>query len=221
MPSLLPVALLAVFFGMRHATDPDHVVAVATIASRQRSAWSASGIGALWGLGHSATLLVVGATLVAFRLSVPPRLGLAMSAAVGAMLVSLGALAFRPSPQLAGAGGPARPGRRSAARPVLVGVVHGLDGSAAVTLAALASVRDARAAVLYLVVFGIGTLLGMTLITAAIAIPSVYAAARVGRLERGVRLAAGAVSVAYGGFLLYHAVVVGGLFDAAPRWSPA
>ncbi len=221
MTALLPVALLAVFFGMRHATDPDHVVAVATIVSRQRSAWSAGGIGALWGLGHSATLLVVGGALIAFRLSIPPRLGLAMSAAVGAMLVSLGALAFRPAPALAVAGGHAHPARAFAARPVLVGVVHGLDGSAAVTLAALAAVRDPRAAVLYLLVFGVGTLLGMTLVTAAIAVPSVYAAARLGGLGRRVRLAAGAVSVAYGGFLLYHAVVVGGLFGDAPRWSPA
>jgi hypothetical protein len=220
MHALLPVGLLAVVLGMRHATDPDHVVAVATIVSRQRSAWSASGIGALWGLGHSATLLVVGAGLVAFRLSIPPRLGLAMSALVGLMLVSLGALNLRPAPAVARSGH-AHPHRFSGARPVLIGVVHGLDGSAAITLAALATVHDTGAAIAYLAVFGAGTLLGMTLVTAAIAVPGVYAAARLGRLQRGLRLGAGAVSVVYGGVLLYHAVVVGGLFSAVPAWTPA
>jgi len=216
MHALLPVALLAVFLGMRHATDPDHVVAVATIVSRQRSAWSASRIGALWGLGHSATLLVVGAALATFRLAIPPRLGLATSALVGVMLLSLGALNLRPAPALAGH---AHPHRLAGARPLFVGVVHGLDGSAAVTLAALAAVHDVRAAIAYLVVFGLGTLVGMTIITAAIAVPGVYAAARLGRLQHRLRIAAGVVSVVYGGVLLYRAVVLGGLFTDAPLWT--
>jgi cytochrome c biogenesis protein CcdA len=231
MSAMLSVGLLAILLGMRHATDPDHVAAVATIVSRQRSVWAACRVGAEWGLGHSLTLIVVGTTLIAFRLTVPPRLGLAMSAAVGLMLVSLGVASLRSAPRAFAVSGDHRHGLnahpgdgglpRRGARAALVGVVHGLDGTAAVTLAALAAMRESEQAILYLVVFGVGTLVGMTLVTAAVAIPSVYAVDRVRVLQRTVRVAAGVLSVAYGAVLLHRAIVDGGLLGATPHWTPA
>ena len=77
---------------MRHATDPDHVVAVTTIVSRERTMLHATLIGALWGLGHTITILVVGATIILFKLTIPPRLGLSMEICVGFMLILLGVL---------------------------------------------------------------------------------------------------------------------------------
>ena len=213
MLSVLLLALGTSFvLGMRHATDPDHVVAVTTIAAQERSLARAAAVGALWGLGHTLTIFVVGSAIVLFKLAFTPRLGLSMELAVAVMLVVLGTLnlfdvRFRPSPL-------------SAARPVVVGVVHGLAGSAAATLLVLPLIPDPHWAAVYLLVFGVGTIAGMALMTAAIAAPSVYAAARVGRLQRGIRLASGVLSVGFGLYLAHRIGFVDGLFTADPRWTP-
>src|SRR5918999_1973014 len=90
MLSSFSVLALGFLLGMRHATDPDHVVAVTTIVSQQRSVARAARIGALWGAGHTATIVLVGGAILLFRLAVPPRLGLAMEFVVAVMLVLLG-----------------------------------------------------------------------------------------------------------------------------------
>jgi high-affinity nickel-transport protein len=213
---MLPLLLLALgtsfVLGMRHATDPDHVVAVTTIASQERSLRRAAWVGALWGLGHTVTILVVGSAIVLFKLAFTPRVGLSMEFTVAVMLIVLGVLnlldvRFRPSPV-------------SAARPLIVGVVHGLAGSAGATLLVLPLIADARWAVGYLLVFGVGTIAGMALMTIAIAVPSMYAAARAVRLQRWIRLASGAVSVCFGAYLAHRIGFVDGLFTSSPRWMP-
>src|SRR5882762_8192441 len=92
MITLLSIIALGFFLGMRHATDPDHVIAVTTIVSRQRSIRHAALIGALWGLGHMITILIVGSAIVLFGLVIPPRVGLTMELSVGVMLILLGIL---------------------------------------------------------------------------------------------------------------------------------
>ncbi len=215
---LSPVLNLALTFvtalllGMRHATDPDHIVAVSTIVSREQSVWRASRIGALWGLGHTLTIFLVGGAIILFKVAFTPRLGLSMEFSVAVMLVLLGLLNLfdvRPRTEA-----PAR------LRPFLIGVVHGLAGSAAATLLILPLIDDPRWAVLYLVVFGVGTIVGMTLITLAIAAPAVFAAGRVQRIERGVRLASGAVSLVFGLYLGWKIGVEDGLFGPNPQWTP-
>src|SRR5450755_559441 len=88
------LAILAIGFllGMRHATDPDHVIAVSTIVSRERSIVKAGWIGILWGIGHTLTILVVGAGIILFGLAIPARIGLTMEFSVGLMLILLGIL---------------------------------------------------------------------------------------------------------------------------------
>ena len=92
MFSFLGIVILGFFLGMRHATDPDHVVAVGTIVSKEKRSARAALIGALWGLGHTFTIFIVGAGIILFEVSIPPRLGLSMELAVGLMLVLLGIL---------------------------------------------------------------------------------------------------------------------------------
>src|SRR5258708_5271355 len=92
MITLLSIISLGFFLGMRHATDADHVIAVTTIVSRQRSIRNAALIGALWGVGHTITILVVGSAIILFGLVVPPRIGLTMELSVGLMLILLGIL---------------------------------------------------------------------------------------------------------------------------------
>jgi len=106
------------------------------------------------------------------------------------------------------------------ARPLVVGLVHGLAGSAAVALLVLATIRDPLWAVAYLFLFGLGTVVGMMLITAVIALPFAYSAGRFAIVNRYLGLAAGLLSLGVGLFLAYQIGLVDGLFTANPQWSP-
>jgi hypothetical protein len=214
--SALSAAVLGFLLGLRHATDADHVVAVTTIVSREGKFGRAARIGALWGLGHSMTLLIIGGALVLFRVAIPPRLGLGLEFGVALMLIVLGFSNLRTN-----AAEPVeKETARDGIRPFVVGVVHGLAGSAAVALLVLAVIPEPVWAIAYLIVFGLGTVAGMTVVTWMIAAPTIYAAGRVKNLQRGIRLAAGAISLAFG-IILAHAIVVeGGLFRTTPAWSP-
>lgn len=265
MISLLSIIALGFFLGMRHATDPDHVIAVTTIVSRQRSIRQAALIGVLWGLGHTLTILVVGSGIILFGLVIPPRVGLTMEMSVGLMLILLGILSLsgitrwitetltptRPGEHthLHGQGNyvhchphghrPARHGPDENAtpgswmdgafgrmglyqvvRPLAIGVVHGLAGSAAVALLVLTTIRVPSWAVVYLLVFGIGTVAGMMLITAAIAVPFTFSESRFARLNRGLGLVSGLVSLALGLFIVYQMGFVNRLFTDNPTWVP-
>jgi ABC-type nickel/cobalt efflux system permease component RcnA len=268
MTNLLAVCALGFFLGMRHATDPDHVIAVTTIVSRYRSTASAVAIGALWGLGHTLTILVVGAGIVLLGWVIPPRVGLSLELSVGLMLILLGLM------NLSGAlqqitesatpreGSPgmvhshphphgdyihthphghdpeAHPhasdqtplasldrwlgslGAYQIARPLVVGVVHGLAGSAAVALLVLTTIGNTAWAIPYLLVFGAGTIAGMMLITAGVAWPLAYTGARFARLPHRLRMASGVISLIFGLALAYQVGVVDGLFGDHPRWIP-
>jgi high-affinity nickel-transport protein len=209
---------------MRHATDSDHVVAVTTIVSRERSVRFAGAVGIAGGVGHTLTILVVGGAIILFRVVIPPRLGLSMEFAVALMLVGLGGVNL--ADRLRGPYAPheaRRPHPRGAnllVRPLLVGVVHGLAGSAAIALLVLATITDPRWAFVYLLLFGVGTVGGMMLLTSAIAIPFAVAADRFARINlRMVQLTALA-SVVLGLMLAYRIGVDDGLFSASPRWTP-
>src|SRR6202046_4236078 len=107
-----------------------------------------------------------------------------------------------------------------AVRPLAVGLVHGLAGSAAVALLVLTTIRDPRWAIAYLLVFGVGTIAGMMLITAAIALPFKYSQSRFARLNRGLAVASGILSIAFGIFIVYKMGYVNGIFTNHPHWVP-
>jgi high-affinity nickel-transport protein len=213
MTSLPSILLLGFLLGVRHATDADHVVAVSTIVQRDRTLRGAARIGSLWGAGHTATILVVGGAIILFGLVIPPRVGLAMELAVGVMLVVLGALSLR-------AHAHTHPVFAHHARPLAVGVVHGLAGSAAVALLVLGTLQRSAWAVAYLVVFGAGTIAGMAIITTALALPLRAAAGYSSRANRILARVTGLASVALGLFVVYRTGFVDGLFTADPRWIP-
>ena len=198
--------------GMRHATDPDHIVAVTTIVSREQSVVKAAGIGAVWGLGHTITLLIVGGAIIAFKIGFNARLGLSMEFCVAVMLIVLGLLNLFDVKK--SASGP------SSSRPFFVGVVHGLAGSAAAALLIVPLMDDPRWAALYLVTFGLGTIVGMSIVTISIAAPSLLAAAHMPSLQRSLRIASGAVSLVFGLYLAQKIGFTDGLFTAHPRWTP-
>lgn len=266
MTSLLAIMVLGLVLGMRHAADPDHVIAVTTIVSRHASPFRAAVVGVLWGVGHTLTILVVGAGIVLLGWVIPPRVGLSLELSVGVMLVVLGVLNLgavareaRGTVQPDSSGEThshahahgdyvhthphqhrpeAHPHRADDTpigrldrllgglrpyeilRPLIVGVVHGLAGSAAVALMVLAAIGTGAWAVAYLLLFGLGTIAGMMLITVGLAWPMAGAAPRFPGLPRRLRLAAGVVSLIAGIAITWQIGVVDGLFGAAPRWTP-
>ncbi|HZQ92829.1 MAG TPA: high-affinity nickel-transport family protein [Terriglobales bacterium] len=276
MASLFSIIALGFFLGMRHATDADHVIAVSTIVTRQRSLRSAALIGAIWGVGHTLTIVAVGAAIILFGLVIPARVGLSMEFSVGLMLIVLGVLnltgvmrwiseTFSSPAAVRDAAGHAHPvhvhshahahgdyvhthahshgperhphrpeqnplgrldrwfgrlGFYQAVRPLVVGVVHGMAGSAAVALLVLATIRDARWAVLYLLVFGAGTIAGMALITVALAGAIHYTQGRSAWITRNLATASGLISLGFGLFIAWEVGFLNGLFRAVPHWSP-
>jgi len=262
MIGLLSIVALGFFLGMRHATDPDHVIAVTTIVSRERQISKSAWIGVFWGIGHTLTIFVVGAAIILFDLVIPPRIGLSMELAVGLMLVLLGVMnvvSFLRAVPVGNDNGPIHSHPHSHGdyvhshphshapeqhvhtaeqtplaridrillkfsayrliRPLVIGIVHGLAGSAAVALLVLATIRNARWAIAYLLVFGIGTVAGMMLITVSIA--STFHLVRGGlQFTRRLALASGLLSLGFGLFVAYQICVVNGLLTTHPHWAP-
>lgn len=260
--SFVGVVALGLFLGMRHSTDPDHVVAVSTIVSRERSVQQGALIGMMWGLGHTVTIFIVGAGIILFNLTIPPRVGLSMEMAVAAMLILLGVLnltgvmqrvteRLTPAAWTRSGGGLGEPpthcksamsgapgdvsdehsaqragkarglvtryGYYQLLRPLAIGLVHGLAGSAAVALLVLSMIHSTAWAIAYLVVFGLGTVIGMMLMTTVMAIPI----ALTGRKStRYLTIASGVVSLCFGVFLVYHLGFVDGLFTSHAHWTP-
>jgi high-affinity nickel-transport protein len=259
--NLASLLLLGFFLGMRHATDADHVVAIATIVARQRTLRGSALIGAAWGVGHTITIMAVGGAIILFGVVIPPRLGLTMEFAVGVMLILLGVLTLTGAGRLGGgaighrhahthgdyvhshphAHGAAGHGHvedrtplawldRSIvgglpmyqyARPLIVGLVHGLAGSAAVALLVLTIIREPAWAIGYLLLFGVGTIGGMMLITLLLAAPFALTSGALPRFNWQLRVASGLVSFGFGLFLVYDiGFADGGLFTSNPSWVP-
>ncbi|TMB19760.1 MAG: urease accessory protein UreH [Deltaproteobacteria bacterium] len=217
------LGLLAFGFvlGLRHALDVDHLAAVSTIVTSRRSLWASSIVGAVWGLGHTAALLAVALVVVGLHAQIPPRLGAGLELAVAAMLVGLGLnllgtlwrggrLHFH---------GHAHDGRehlhphvhprtqrdatqhhpvRAARRPFVVGLVHGLAGSAALMLGVLATIPSPRLALAYVATFGGGSIGGMIAMSTLLGMPLALAAERFARAELVLRACAAVGSVAVG-----------------------
>jgi high-affinity nickel-transport protein len=200
---VLSAALLGFSLGVRHALDPDHVAAIAAMVARHGRAGVAARIGAAWGLGHSLTILALGGVLVALHITVEPRWTLAAELLVAAILVALGVSNLRrvrrPAPARARA---AAHSVGSAARALGIGVAHGLGGSAAVALLALAAMPTTASALAYLVVFGVGTVAGMLLLSFGLGVP-LCAARRRPDVGRWALAGSGVVSIAAGLVLAY------------------
>jgi hypothetical protein len=268
MASALLILGVGFFLGMRHAADPDHVVAVSTIVSREKSILRAGWIGVLWGVGHTITILFVGAAIILFGFVIPPRLGLALEFSVALMLILLGLLnltgAMRWISHKLSPAHPEHAGQHShvhfhgahihahphshdggaehhasevdpphwlgapfvklgwfhSLRPLLVGIVHGLAGSAAVALLVLGTIRNPQWAICYLLLFGLGTIAGMMLLTMAFAVPFTLSGNRFAWLNRTMVTGTGLLSLAFGAALAYHIGFVDGLFLSNANWVP-
>ena len=227
--SLWAALTLGFSLGLRHALDPDHLVAVSTIVSEHKSLARSSLVGTFWGLGHTASLFVIGLVIILLRSSIPDRVALWMEMGVAVMLIVLGAnVVWRVGRERgfkfhkhehAHDGQPthehvhfhshaAHDHRhrifRLGRRPFVVGMVHGVAGSAALTLGVMGTINSVALGIVYIVVFGVGSIGGMLLMSAIIGAPFAVTARRFSKINGGIRLLAGLLSVAFGLILAWN-----------------
>ena len=236
--SMLATLGLGFLLGLKHATEADHLVAVSTIVSERRSIWQAAGVGALWGVGHTASLLVAGLLVISLGVAIPAPVANLLELAVAFMIIFLGTrllyVILRARPDLhvhahthdgrqhihlhfhdehhAHAVGMTHNERHSGLsgwRPVLVGIVHGFAGSAALTLLVLSEVvRNGTAALgfVYLLVFGLGSITGMLLMSGLIGVPISLGIRFFQRTLLPIRVLAGILSTSFGVFYAFKVV---------------
>jgi len=222
VPATSAVVLgLGFMLGLRHALDVDHLAAVSTLVSARPGVRSSAAVGALWGLGHTSALLAAALAVIGLHAAIPPSVGRALELGVALMLIGLGVNVLvalgrgstvhvhrhrhgghehahvhlhSPLP----AGGAHHHAVRATPRPFWVGVVHGLAGSAGLTLAIVAAIPSRPLALAYVAIFGVGSLGGMVATTTLVGMPLAVAAGRFARAEAIVRLGAALASVAVG-----------------------
>jgi len=219
---------LGFVLGLRHALDPDHVVAVSTIVSESRSLRQSSLAGTSWGLGHTAALLAAGLMIIGLKLTISPRVALWLESGVAVMLIFLGAKAVRAALRglrlhrhihthdgrehahwhlhLASKEETPHQHRHSAlrAQPFLVGLVHGFAGSAALTILVLGTIPSTVAGLAYVAVFGLGSTGGMLLMSSLISLPFVWTAGRARVLTQSLQMLVGLGSMGFGAFLSWQ-----------------
>ena len=222
--SLVAALGLGLTLGLRHALDPDHVAAVSTLVARERGLVRSCLLGAFWGAGHTLALLGAGIAVIAFKLTITPGLEAALERLVGLALVVLGGHVM-----LRAAGGVlvhahdhAHDGvthrhahlhvgspdaghvhlLRLGSRPFVVGLLHGLAGSAALTLLVLGTIPSPIGALVYLLVFGIGSTAGMLLLSALVGLPAALSNPDAHRLQAAIQVGAGIGSLVLGVWML-------------------
>jgi len=238
---------LGLVFGLKHATEVDHVVAVSTIVSEHRQLSRAALVGGLWGIGHTVSLVIVGTVVLALRIAIPERVANWFEFGVALMIIGLGANAFARAlrrrsdihvhkhlhdglahahlhfhdtdaplhDDLIVANSTAIAHTHAITRigfkPLLVGAMHGLAGSAALTLLVLTQINSVALGLSYLIVFGVGSIFGMLLMSGLIGLPFALSARKLTGVHYGLQATAGAVSIAFGFWYAYETGIATGL----------
>ena len=224
------VLVLGFFVGMRHAVEADHVAAVASLATRSRSRRETARLGIFWGLGHTVTIFLVGGSVIIAGTQIPERIASALELVVGLMLIALGGDVLRrivrdhvhahlhrhgevmhwhlhshaEEPDHASADHDHEHRTAIPLRALLVGMVHGMAGSAALVLLTLGAIQSVWLGMVYMALFGIGSIAGMSVLSFAIAFPLRFAAQRLTGLYVGLTAAVGAATVFLGGVIVHR-----------------
>jgi ABC-type nickel/cobalt efflux system permease component RcnA len=233
--AMLGIGLL---FGLKHATEVDHVVAVSTIVSQHRNVWRSTLVGALWGAGHTAALLITGVFVLTLQIAIPERVSSWLEFCVALMIIGLGATALWRAlrkrgdvhvhehkhdgvahvhvhfhePQTRHDAGMRHHAKRThthavsqiGLKPILIGAMHGLAGSGALTLLVLTQIKSTGYGLLYLAVFGVGSIAGMLLMSGLIGLPFALTSRKLTGLHHRLQTAAAVVSLAFGFWYAYQ-----------------
>ncbi|MEY2196342.1 sulfite exporter TauE/SafE family protein [Neobacillus sp. BF23-41] len=215
--SLLSILLLGFLLGIKHAIEPDHVIAVSTIASESKNLKRSIFAGVYWGIGHTATLFIVGMFLIVAKNTITDTVALSLEFIVGIMLVSLGLnsiVAFMKHrhhhPHTEGSQTIEKKGRTHY-KSFFIGLIHGLAGSAAMVLLTMSTVSTAWQGALYILIFGCGTVVGMLSFSTVIGIPFVLTSGK--QLNRYLNHLSGIISILFGIYYMYNLGVNEGLFS--------
>jgi ABC-type nickel/cobalt efflux system permease component RcnA len=240
MLDIITVLGIGLLFGLKHATEVDHVVAVSTIVSQQRNVWRSTLVGAMWGAGHTASLLITGAIVLSLRIAIPEHVSNWLEFCVALMIIGLGAAAlwralrkrsdvhvhehshdgvshvhvhFHESDTRHQE---ARPHSHAVAavgvKPVLIGALHGLAGSGALTLLVLTQTPSPWVGFFYLAMFGMGSIVGMILMSGLIGLPFALTGRNVGRVHHHLQTTAAGFSIAFGLWYAYEKGLASGFF---------
>jgi ABC-type nickel/cobalt efflux system permease component RcnA len=240
MFDVITILGVGLVFGLKHATEVDHVVAVSTIVSQQRNLWRSTLVGALWGAGHTASLLIAGGIVLSLRIAIPAQVSKWLEFGVALMIIGLGAIALWRSllkrndvhvhehshdgvahvhvhfHESETRHRKERPHSHAIStvglKPIFIGAVHGLAGSGAVTLMVLSQSQSAWVGFSYLAVFGLGSILGMMLMSGLVGLPFALSARNVGRVHRHLQAAAASLSIVFGLWYAYAKGLASGLF---------
>ncbi len=240
--SIVSILVFGLLFGLKHAVEADHLAAVSTIVSERKSILSSTLVGGMWGIGHTISLFVAGIVVIVLHIEIGERLAAALEFGVALMLIALGINALRKlmrggtlhfhqhrhfehehlHPHLHDVApensadeivdADTHHGLGIGARPLLVGIVHGLAGSAALMLLVLSTIKSQLVGIAYIGVFGIGSIGGMMLMSALVGLPIHLTANRFASGTRILQGLAGAFSLCFGLFMTYEIGYVGDLF---------
>jgi ABC-type nickel/cobalt efflux system permease component RcnA len=214
--SLLSILLLGFLLGIKHAIEPDHVIAVSTIASESKDLKRSIFAGVYWGIGHTATLFIVGMFLIVAKNTITDTVALSLEFIVGIMLVSLGLnsiivfMRHRHHHQDSHHTSTHKKKNRTHFKSFFIGLIHGLAGSAAMVLLTMSTVSTAWQGALYILIFGCGTVVGMLSFSTVIGIPFVLTSGK--QLNRYLNNLAGIISILFGIYYMYNLGVNEGLF---------
>lgn len=217
--SLLSILGLGFVLGIKHAIEPDHVIAVSTIASKSKKLLRSSLAGVYWGIGHTATLFIVGIILIFMKDEISEKWALSLEFLVGIMLVYLGITTFKSfknihlhSHNYSGQYEHKHNHKNiSYSKSLFIGFVHGLAGSGAMVLLTMSTVKSVWEGAIYILVFGLGTIVGMLFFTTIIGIPFVLSSKRQS-INKKLTQFTGIISTVFGIYYMYTLGVTEGLF---------
>ncbi|PLS01385.1 HoxN/HupN/NixA family nickel/cobalt transporter [Neobacillus cucumis] len=210
--SLLSILLLGFLLGMKHAFEPDHVIAVSTIASESKNIKRSVFAGVYWGIGHTATLFIFGMFLIIAKNTISNTVALSLEFVVGIMLVTLGLnsiLSIKKQDPIHSSDPHSK--KRPHIKSFLIGLIHGLAGSAAMVLLTMSTVATVWQGAVYILIFGAGTVVGMLCFSTVIGIPFVLSSGK--QLNRYLNNVAGVISILFGMYYMYNLGVNEGLFS--------
>ena len=236
--SIMAVLTIGLVFGLKHATEVDHVVAISTIVSRHKNIFHSAIVGALWGAGHTASLLIVAAIVLTLRIAIPERISGWFELGVAVMIIALGISALRRALRQNAhvhvhqhrhdglshthihfhenetEHEPALPSQHSHVvshlgwKPVLIGMMHGLAGSGALTLLVLTQISSSWVGLLYVATFGVGSIVGMLLMSGLIGLPFAFSSRKLTDLHQGLQTLAAVFSICFGIWYAYKAAIL-------------
>lgn len=217
--SFLSILVLGFVLGIKHAIEPDHVIAVSTIASRSKKLLRSSLAGMFWGIGHTATLFIFGIVLILMKSEISEKWAMSLEFLVGIMLVYLGLTSILSIKKLRHSYNQKDDEQALKQRKemfymksMFIGLVHGLAGSAALVLLTMTTVQTVLQGVFYILVFGLGTIVGMLFFTTIIGIPFVLSASKIS-VNKTFTQVTSVISILFGVYYMYNLGIVEGLFN--------